>query len=257
MTEDVAAGDTGALSDATLIAAVRAGDTSAYGALYARHFHTARRQAAALGITGMERDDLVAESFTRLLRALRTGGGPEDDFRPYLLVTVRNTLIDWRRRDRAVTLVPDVPDVSPTAGHEDAVCTRAQASMAAQAFAGLPERWRTILWQTEVEDQPPARLARSLDMTPNGVAALAYRAREGLRQAYLSQHVPDTDRVACRAVARLLPDWVRHGGTAHRTHRITAHLAGCAHCRDLEASVRQLNEELDGRATAAANTTVR
>jgi RNA polymerase sigma factor (sigma-70 family) len=240
MTEEVA----DAPSDAVLAAAVRDGDIAAYGALYARHFHAARRLAAALGITGAERDDLIAEAFTRVLRILRAGGGPDEDFRPYLLTTMRNTVISWRRRDRAVSPVPDVPEVAPAAGHEDAVCTRIHASMAARAFATLPERWRTILWQTEIEDESPARIAQALDMTPNGVAALAYRAREGLRQAYLSQHVPPTERSICRTIARYLPDWVRHGGTAHRTRRITTHLDGCSDCRDLETSLRQLNQEL-------------
>ena len=151
MTEEVAE----APSDAVLAAAVRDGDVAAYGVLYARHFHAARRLTASLGVTGVERDDLIAEAFTRVLRILRAGGGPDEDFRPYLLTTMRNTVISWRRRDRAVSVVPDVPEVSPAAGHEDAVCTRIHASVAARAFAGLPERWQTILWHTEVEDESP------------------------------------------------------------------------------------------------------
>jgi RNA polymerase sigma factor (sigma-70 family) len=240
MTEEVA----DAPDDAVLAAAVRNGDVAAYGVLYARHFHAARRLTASLGINGAERDDLIAEAFTRVLRILRAGGGPDEDFRPYLLTTMRNTVISWRRRDRSLRVVPDVPEVAPDSGHEDEVCTRIHATMAARAFATLPERWRSILWQTEIEDESPARIARTLDMTPNGVAALAYRAREGLRQAYLSQHVPPTERSICRAIARHLPDWVRHGGTAHRNRRITTHLETCADCRDLEANLRQLNEEL-------------
>jgi RNA polymerase sigma factor (sigma-70 family) len=240
MTEEVA----DAPSDAVLAAAVRDGDIAAYGVLYARHFHAARRLTSSLGITGAERDDLIAEAFTRVLRILRAGGGPDEDFRPYLLTTMRNTVISWRRRDRSVSLFPDVPEVAPDSGHEDAVCTRIHATTAARAFATLPERWQTILWQTEIEDESPARIAATLDMTPNGVAALAYRAREGLRQAYLSQHVPTTERSICRAIAKYLPDWVRHGGTAHRTRRITTHLEGCPDCRDLETSLRQLNQEL-------------
>ena len=240
MTEEVAE----VPGDAVLTAAVRDGDIAAYGVLYARHFHAARRLTAALGITGMERDDLIAEAFTRVLRILRAGGGPDEDFRPYLLTTMRNTVISWRRRDRAVSLVPDVTELSPSTSHEDAVCTRIHASVAARAFASLPERWQTILWHTEIQDESPAEIARTLDMTPNGVAALAYRAREGLRQAYLSQHLPDTETSTCRAIARQLPDWVRHGGTPHRTRRITTHLEQCADCREHEENLRQLNQEL-------------
>jgi RNA polymerase sigma factor (sigma-70 family) len=244
MTEEVAAPAADAVGDAALAAAVRGGDVAAYGVLYARHFHAARRLTASLGITGAERDDLIAEAFTRVLRILRAGGGPGEDFRPYLLTTMRNTVISWRRRDRVVSLVPDVPDVDPGGGHEDTVCTRVHATMAGRAFSSLPERWQSVLWRTEVEDESPTQVARDFDMTPNGVAALAYRAREGLRQAYLSQHLPTTEGRSCRTVARQLAGWVRRGGTAHRTGRITAHLEGCADCRSLETSLRQLNEEL-------------
>ncbi len=97
MSDDAATAAADAPSDGALATAVRAGDMAAYGLLYARHFHAARRLTTSLGITGTERDDLIAEAFTRVLRILRAGGGPGDDFRPYLLTTVRNTLISWRR----------------------------------------------------------------------------------------------------------------------------------------------------------------
>lgn len=244
MAEEAVDTAAGTPSDAALATAVRDGDMAAYGLLYARHFHAARRLTASLGIAGAERDDLVAEAFTRVLRILRAGGGPGEDFRPYLLRTVRNTLISWRRSNHDMWPVPDVPEVAPAPGPEDAVCTRLQASTAARAFASLPERWQAVLWRTEVENESPGQIAQALRMTPNSVAALAYRAREGLRQAYLSEHIPDSDRGMCRTIAGQLANWIRHGGTEYRTRRITTHLRGCGDCRDLEASLRHLNQEL-------------
>ena len=87
-------------SDSVLIEAVRGGDIAAYGELYDRHLVAARRVAAVIAADAAERDDLVAEGFTRVLRILRTGEGPDEDFRPYLLTTIRNTGISWRRRLR-------------------------------------------------------------------------------------------------------------------------------------------------------------
>jgi len=231
-------------SDAVLIEAVRGGDIAAYGELYDRHLVAARRVAAAIAADEAERDDLVAEGFTRVLRILRTGEGPDEDFRPYLLTTIRNTMISWRRRDAAVSVVAEVPDVLPATGSDDQVGSRLHATVAADAFASLPERWRTVLWRTEIDGEAPARIAEDLGMTPNGVAALAYRAREGLRQAYLDQHVPTARRRTCRAVSGQLARWVRDGIGDHKAHRITAHLDGCADCRELAAGLRQLNEEL-------------
>ncbi|WP_370962822.1 sigma-70 family RNA polymerase sigma factor [Amycolatopsis sp. cg9] len=231
-------------SDAALIEAVRGGDIAAYGRLYDRHLGAARRVAAAIAADEAERDDLIAEGFTRVLRILRSGEGPDEDFRPYLLTTIRNTMISWRRRDSAVSLVAEVPDVLPGGASDEPVGSRLHATVAADAFASLPERWRTVLWRTEIDGESPARIAADIGMTPNGVAALAYRAREGLRQAYLDQHVPAARRRNCKVVSGQLARYVRDGIGDHKAHRITAHLDRCADCRELAGGLRQLNQEL-------------
>ncbi|WIX90219.1 sigma-70 family RNA polymerase sigma factor [Amycolatopsis sp. DG1A-15b] len=243
------AGTTDVPSDAALIAAVRGGDIAAYGELYDRHLPAARRVAAAIAADRAERDDLIAEGFTRVLRILRSGEGPDEDFRPYLLTTIRNTMISWRRRDSAVSLVAEVPDVLPGAGSDEPVGSRLHAAVAGDAFASLPERWRTVLWRTEIDGESPARIAEDLGMTPNGVAALAYRAREGLRQAYLDQHVPEARRRNCKSVSGQLAKFVRDGISDHKAHRIAAHLDRCPDCRELAAGLRQLNEELPAAVT--------
>ena len=81
------------VSDAELISAVRRGDVTAFGQLYERHLVSAKRAANCLAKTPAEREDLVAEGFTRVLRMLREGRGPDEEFRPYLLVTMRNAAI--------------------------------------------------------------------------------------------------------------------------------------------------------------------
>lgn len=235
---------TDVLSDAVLIEAVRGGDIAAYGRLYDRHLVAARRVAAAIASGEAERDDLVAEGFTRVLRILRAGEGPDEDFRAYLLTTIRNTMISWRRRDASVSLVAEVPDVEPGEGSDEPVDSRLHGTVAADAFASLPERWRAVLWRTEIEGHSPAKIAEDFGMTPNSVAALAYRAREGLRQAYLDQHVPEARRRNCKIVSGQLARWVRDGVGDHKAHRITTHLDRCADCRKLATGLRELNEEL-------------
>ena len=238
------AGTTDVPSDAVLIQAVRGGDVAAYSQLYDRHLVAARRVAAAIAADAAERDDLIAEGFTRVLRILRSGEGPDEEFRPYLLTTIRNTMISWRRRDAAVSLVAEVPDVLPSEGSDEPVDNRMHGTVAAGAFASLPERWRAVLWRTEIEGDSPAKIAEDFGMTPNGVAALAYRAREGLRQAYLDQHVPEARRRNCRVVSGQLARWVRDGVGDHKAHRITTHLDRCPDCRKLAVGLRELNEEL-------------
>jgi RNA polymerase sigma factor (sigma-70 family) len=231
--------------DAELIEAVRRGDGAAYGQLYERHLHAARRAAGALAATPAEREDLVAEAFARLLRILRAGGGPGEEFRPYLITTMRNVLISWRRRDSVVSVMADVPEIRPATGPEVVVDGRLHAELAAEAFARLPERWRFVLYRTEVEGESPAKVASSLGMTANGVAALAYRAREGLRQAYLDQYVPSKAREDCRGAGELA-GWVRGRFAPLKMRRISAHLAACPNCHEIATDLERLNQELPG-----------
>jgi len=233
-----------ALDDTALLKAVREGDVAAYGVLYERHLGAARRAAAAVATTRAEREDLVAESFTKVLRILRSGHGPADQFRPYLLATIRNSMISLRRQDSVLSLVADVPEKTRDIDHDDPVGVRLHAGVAAAAFARLPHRWRLVLWYTEVEGRPPAQVAPLLGLTPNGVAALAYRAREGLRQAYLDEHLPHSGLRSCRLAVEQLAGWVRHTLTPRQMQAITAHLNCCGSCRDLAADLRRLNEEL-------------
>jgi RNA polymerase sigma factor (sigma-70 family) len=236
-------------SDAELTEAVRQGDGAAYGQLYERHLRAARRAAGALAATPAEREDLVAEAFARLLRILRGGGGPTEEFRPYLITTMRNVLISWRRRDSLVSVMAEVPEIRPATGPEVVVGSRLHAELAAEAFANLPERWRLVLFRTEVEGETPAKVAASLGMTPNGVAALAYRAREGLRQAYLDLYVPTKARQDCRGMAGELAGWVRGRFTPLKMRRIAAHLVACPNCHEIATDLERLNEELPGLST--------
>lgn len=173
-----------ARTDAELSAAVRAGRTDAFGDLYQRHLPAARRLAQRLAPSRWDADDLVSEAFARVLGRLRCGRGPESGFRPYLLTTLRNARYDQARRDRRLEFSAEMADYDPGVPFRDVAVEEAEAAQVARAYARLPERWRQVLWRTEVCGESPADLAEAYGISPNCVSALAYRARVGLRQAY-------------------------------------------------------------------------
>ena len=263
--------DAGDPSDAELIAEVRSGGTDAYGLLYRRHVKSARALARQLTGCAAEVDDLVAEAFTKLFTTLRCGGGPDAAFRPYLLTVLRNTLYDRARRDRRLELSDDMTRHDPGVPWEDTAVDGLESSLAARAFTRLPERWQTVLWRTEIEQESPAEVAPLLGLTPNGVSALAYRAREGLRQAYLQEHLSNgsldphgrTDGFPAMAdghsaaadghsatvdghsatVGRL-GAWARGGLSARQRSRVDSHLATCPSCRALAAELADISGAL-------------
>ncbi|MGX7829642.1 zf-HC2 domain-containing protein [Actinokineospora sp. 24-640] len=82
------------------------------------------------------------------------------------------------------------------------------------------------------------------------MSSLARRAREGLRQAYLQQHLQRPPaRGRCQAAADRFGAWTR-GGLSTRDHAaVRGHLAVCAPCRGLAA---ELADVADGLAQTAA-----
>ncbi|HEX3787286.1 MAG TPA: sigma-70 family RNA polymerase sigma factor [Pseudonocardiaceae bacterium] len=237
-------------SDAELITSVRGGQLDAYGALYERHVGAAYNLARQLSRSSAEADDLVSEAFAKVLDTLRTGRGPDSAFRAYLLTALRHVAYDKTRRDRRLELADDVTTVSGVSTEKVSVPFRDTAvaglerSLAAKAFARLPERWQAVLWHTEIEGQSPAEVAPLLGLTANGVSALAYRAREGLRQAYLQVHLAETTADRCRATVDKLGAWTRGGLSKRETAQVEAHLDTCDDCRALAAELREVNSAL-------------
>ncbi|PWK84861.1 RNA polymerase sigma factor (sigma-70 family) [Lentzea atacamensis] len=232
-------------SDLELLEAVRSGAGQAYGVLFERHASAARRMALQLGGTGIEADDLVAEAFAQVLAKLREGKGPTEAFRAYLLVAVRNCAYMQLRRDRSVEFVGEYRESGQTGDDlpAAAVIRDEERSTVARAFQRLPERWQVVLWHTEVEGQPAAQVAPLLGLTPNAVSALAYRARERLRQEYLAVHLPLVGD-GCREVVQLLAAWVRAKAPATDRACVEAHMARCGRCRDLADELAELNGSL-------------
>jgi len=230
-------------TDADLITAVRGGDNAAYGVLFDRHRAAAERLARQL-VRGPDADDLVAESFTRVLVTLQQGKGPDESFRAYLLTAMRRFHIDRIRAGARVRSTGDEAELDRTVDWVDPAEMRFESGAAAQAFAALPERWQTVLWHLDVEGQKPAEVAPLLGMSANSISALAYRAREGLRQSYLQQHLGAEQREACRSTTEKLGAYVRGGLAARDTGKVEAHLDECARCTGLYLELREINGNL-------------
>ena len=169
--------------DDELVRAVRAGDTEAFGDLFARHAAVATRVAIRGGPRG-DADDVVAEVFAAVLVQLRSGRGPTLSFRAYVLTAVRHEAARRAVLARRCDLVPDPAQWSAAPAYDPGA---AVDEWLHEAYASLPTRWRRTLWQLEVEGRTPRELAADLGLTANAVSALGYRARVALRSAYLER----------------------------------------------------------------------
>jgi RNA polymerase sigma factor (sigma-70 family) len=230
-------------SDADLIAAVRGGDAEAYGELYARHVDSARRLARSLSSDG-EADDLVSEAFAKVLVVLQRGEGPDTALRPYLLTALRRLHVDRVRSVARTRPTDDIAAYDQGEEFHDTAVAGFESGAAARAFSSLPERWQLVLWHLEVEGQKPADVAPLLGISANSVSALAYRAREGLRQAFVSMHAQVADDERCATTRAQLGAFIRNDISKRDGAAVEAHLRDCRECAGIYLELVEVNSDL-------------
>jgi len=233
-------------SDAQLITRVRAGDRGAFADLYSRHAGAASGLAHQFARSASEADDLVSEAFARVLDGMLEGKGTDTAFRAYLFTTLRNTAYDRTRKDKRLQFTDDIESHDVAVQGDDPVIADLESGFIGKAFAGLPERWQTVLWHLQVEGQSAAEVGVLLGMAPNAVSSLAFRAREGLREAYLQAHLAETAAERCRTTVDRLGAWTRGGLSKREKAQVDAHLDECERCTALAVELTEINSGLRG-----------
>ncbi|TDV50904.1 sigma-70 family RNA polymerase sigma factor [Actinophytocola oryzae] len=226
--------------DRTLLERLRAGEDAAFGELFSRHSAAVLRLALSMTTDRSEADDLTAEAFFRVLQAIRRGAGPVDNVRGYLLIVVRRVAWEWSMRRRDVP-VSDEELTFRAPSNPDTSGQFTERNLIRRAFTSLPERWRNVLWKMEVEGERPAAVATNFGLSPNATAALARRARQGLRAAYLQAHLTaERSATGCRSVLEKLGAYTAGTTSGIERRRILAHLSTCASCTAMHAELRDV-----------------
>lgn len=216
------------LDDHALVVASRLGRDEAIDELYRRYAPLAWRAAVAVTIDDAAAADAVARGFAEVLMAegpdrASTAGG----LAPAVLRATRAAAVESLRR--ASGQAPQAPGTAPRASGGDGL----DRSVAAVAFRSLPERWRSVLWLSEVEGTPPSQAAAILGVSADGVPQLAARARAGLgeRSARIRLASPEATP-ACRTALPALPALAAGSLAPRDAAGLERHLAGCQSCRD-------------------------
>ena len=230
-------------SDEELVLLARAGDRSAFAELWQRHAASGMKVARQF-TSSIDADDLVSEAYVRIYQRVLAGGGPDGAFRPYLYTTIRNLAARWGSRDRSIN-VDDIGQFEDVSVQDDPATIALDRTLTARAFRSLPDRWQSVLWYTEVEGMDPHEVAPILGISANSVAALSYRAREGLRKAWLQAHVTNaTASGECQWTIGRIGDYTRNGLTPRDRERVDAHLAECSKCSIISEEVDEVGSRL-------------
>lgn len=237
-----------AADEPALLQRLREGDDAAFGELFELHAVAVRRLALGMASDRSEAEDITAETFFRVLQALRRGSGPRDNVRAYLLTVARRVCWEWHGARRDVPVSDDELTTRAGAG-ADSQARAAEHNLISRAFSSLPERWRSVLWQTEVEGEQPAVVAPHFGLSPNATAALARRARLGLRAAYLQAHLAvHRSSDGCRTVMEKLGGYTAGSVTGAEARKIRAHLIICPTCRSTHDELRDVCSTLRAHA---------
>ena len=262
-------------SDAELIQASRAGDTTAYGTLFARHEHALRRMSECL--LGRTAEDLVLFAYTHGFDELRGGDGPSDAIRPFLLRAMmrhcadadteatgsvpgpaeNQTLHDlYEQSNQAYRLVArntyPVSVSAPQPEHDsDADDEEQRAALDAAVnvavltmYEDLADDWRLVIWHGEVEEERPEALAMLLGIRTEDAYVLRHRARHTMRQFALSQYLASTRPARCRYAVDRLDSYDRDELEPLEGERVAGHLNECTECAMLYEQVRAIASRL-------------
>jgi RNA polymerase sigma-70 factor (ECF subfamily) len=161
---------------------------AAYDALSPALFRYAYR---LLGDTQVV-EDVVAESFSRLLTAIRNGGGPHTYLRAYLYRVAHNLAMDHHRAAPALALEEDELHRLAVEPPQDEVRDGAAAR---QALWRLTEDQRQVIVLKFYQGLSNEEVAAALDKPVGAVKSLQHRALEALRRI-LARGAGEMERVA-------------------------------------------------------------
>ena len=202
-----------AVSDRALVEKTRAGDARGLAELWKRHYRSGVRVARQY--TSVAVDDVVAEAFIQCYERRLAGRGLDGAFRPLFYASIREVAS------------------SRLGARSDATTDALARTLTARAFCGLPDAWRAVLWYLEVEGMDPHEAAPIVGMTANAVADVLYRAREGMRAAWLAVYAEDAAMRGlqeCGWTVVRLEDFTGTRLASSDNDRVAMHLVICPRC---------------------------
>jgi RNA polymerase sigma-70 factor (ECF subfamily) len=165
-----------------LLEKVRDFDLAALEAAYDRHSNGLYKYAYRLLGDPASAEDCVSETFSRFLKALRSGQGPRDHLQAYLYRIAHNWITDLFRRSppAGIPMEEETVSVPDTAGEQAERNIRRQKMHAALRKLTGEQRQAIVLRFLEGWDNE--EVAKAMDRPVGAVKALQQRGVAALRR---------------------------------------------------------------------------
>ncbi len=172
-----------AVSDQQLVQWIADGDASCLGTLFERHHMALYNFMLQMTHNRMLSEDLVQESFMRVLKSARTFRG-DASFRCWLFNIARNRFYDHLRKNNRLQPFDESELESPTELEGDPATEfegfERQAQFQ-QAMARLPAKQREIIWLGRFELDNFEELGQALGCTAGTARVRMHRAVQQLK----------------------------------------------------------------------------
>ena len=196
----VAAADAGP-SDAVLVQRAIAGDARAFDALVRRHLPAAFAVARSIVVEPADAEDVCQDAFTAVLARLEECQ-PAEKFRAWLLRSVRNRAISFRRwqRVREASVLGAGPGETDVASNRESPLAAAERAdlrgRLGDALATLSDAQRAVVLLHDVEGWGHREIANLLGVAEGTSRATLFAARRRLRA--LLGHARESDDTPVR-----------------------------------------------------------
>ena len=226
-------------ADAELVAAVRAGDDSAFEELYRRYQPRIARFVCGMLHDTARCEDVAQEAFLSALRRMRETDA-EINFRPWIYQIARNAAIDsYRRSNHAVEVSMDADDglrasdrtrlVGLEGSPDAALITKERLDHLQGAFDELSDVHTRVLVMRELEGMSYREIGEKLELTRPAVESALFRARRRLESEYAEL----SEGRRCEAMATTIARIAQGVHRSSEEHRLARHARRCHSCRRL------------------------
>ena len=136
-------------------------------------------------------EDLVAETFSRFLKALERGGGPKDHLRAYLYRITHNLITDSYRREPPPPLELEEDRLAEEGSDPTSIVVELQdADRVRNALRLITPEQRQVITLRFLESWSGPEIAQAMDKSLGSIKALQHRGLAALQRILLEDDQP-------------------------------------------------------------------
>jgi len=161
--------------------------------IYEQYSPSLYRYAVRLIGDQVTAEDCVAETFSRLLHALRNGGGPRENIRAYLYRMAHNWIVDhYRRRDERTESLEIEDQVDPLSNPAHLISQQQDREQIRMALLRLTNEQQQVIYLRFLEDLSHEEVALAVGKSTEATRSLQHRALATLRRMLDDQEKVNT-----------------------------------------------------------------